>query len=120
MTVVIPYPENITQDTESLPIIGKDADMKKFWENYKRNLRLLMRLGRRYWKAFAVICFASSFIVTAVNFVLSFYIVNPKYFLGDGHFIPDGIKAILVVILIHFMFAKYIKYKHQKKNALSD
>ncbi len=108
------------QDTEFLQIIGKDADMKKFWENYKKNLRLLMRLSRRYWKIFAIICFASSFIVTVINFVLSFYIIDAKYFLGDDRFFSDGIKAILVVMLMHFMFWKYIKYKHKKKNSLSD
>ena len=120
MTVVIPYPENITQDTESLPIIGKDADMKKFWENYKRNLRLLAKFSRRHWKVFCISCFASSFIVTAVNFVLSFYIIDPKYFLGDDHFLPDSIKAIIVVILMHFMFSKYIIYKNKKKNTSKD
>ena len=81
--------------------------MKKFWENYKRNLRLLAKFSRRHWKVFCISCFASSFIVTAVNFVLSFYIIDPKYFLGDDHFLPDSIKAIIVVILMHFMFSKY-------------
>ena len=50
--------------------------MKKFWENYKRNLRLLAKFGRRHWKVFCISCFASSFIVTAVNFVLSFYVIE--------------------------------------------
>lgn len=103
------------QDTEYLYIFEKDADMKEFWKNYKRNLRLLMKLSGRHWKAFCICCFASSLLVTVANFILSFYIVSPKYFLGDDHFLPDGIKAVLVVVLMHFMFSRYIKYK--KKNA---
>ena len=94
--------------------------MKKFWENYKRNLRLLAKFGRRHWKAFCISCFASSFIVTVVNFILSFYIIDPKYFLGNDHFLPDSIKAIIVVIMMHFMFSKYIIYKNKKKNTSKD
>lgn len=86
--------------------------MRKFWENYKKNFALLADFSKVHWKAFAVCCFISSFIVNAANFILSFYIVDAKYHFGDDHFIPDWVVAILMVILLDIIFYRYL----QKKN----
>ncbi|ASK28475.1 hypothetical protein BG910_05785 [Neisseria chenwenguii] len=87
--------------------------MKKFWKNYKKNLVILAGFHKNYWKAFAVICFGSAFITHAANFILSVFIINPKYFLGDDHFLPDGIVAILSTVLIFVMMWKYLKRKKE-------
>lgn len=86
--------------------------MKNFWENYKKNLKILIDFSKAHWKALVVICFTSSFIVHAVNFVLSVYIIDPKYFWGDDHVFPDVVVVIMVLILTEYAFKKYLKTKN--------
>lgn len=86
--------------------------MKNFWENYKKNLKILIDFSKEHWKALVAICFTSSFIVHAVNFVLSVYIIDPKYFWGDGHVLPDMVVVIMVLILTECAFKKYLKTKN--------
>ncbi len=86
--------------------------MKNFWENYKNNFSLLIKFMKKYWKALVIIYALCGFSVYAVNFILSFYIIDPKYHLGNNHFIPDFAVVILILLLTEFFFMKYIKKKN--------
>ena len=48
--------------------------MKNFWENYKKNLKLLASFSKQYWKALLIMCFAASFTVFLANLILSLII----------------------------------------------
>ena len=63
--------------------------MRNFWENYKNNFSLLIKFMKKYWKALALVIIYAlcGFSVYAVNFILSFYIIDPKYHLGNNHFV---------------------------------
>lgn len=87
--------------------------MKKFWENYKNNFSLLLTFMKKYWKALVIIYALCGFAVYAINFILSFYIIDPKYHLGSSHFIPDFAVVILILLLTEFFFMKYIKKKNR-------
>ncbi|ASK27283.1 hypothetical protein [Neisseria chenwenguii] len=77
--------------------------MKKLWEMYKKNLIVLGNFPKNHFKAFAAICFGATFVIYAVNFILSVFIINPKYFLGNNHFLPSGVVAILSAVLVEIM-----------------
>lgn len=94
--------------------------MKNFWENYKKNFSLLMVFTKKYWKALVVIYAFCGFVVYLVNFILSFYIINPKYHIGDDHFIPDLVVVLLILFLTEFLFMKYIKKKNSEHKHIDD
>ena len=87
--------------------------MKNFWENYKKNFSLLIKFMKKHWKALAIIYALCGFAVYTVNFILSFYLIDPKYHLGNSHFIPDFVVVILILLLTEFFFMKYIKKKNR-------
>ena len=90
--------------------------MKNFWENYKKNLQLLANFAKKYWKVLLVISFAVNFIVIGVNTILSLYVINPKYFLGEEYFLSEIIESLVAVSLMIWTFLN-IQYK--QKNASS-
>lgn len=90
--------------------------MKEFWNNYKSNLKLLVDFSKKHWKPLIFIYMASGFVVYALNFLLSVYIIDTKYFLGDDHFLPDIAVVIIIVFLTEFIFLRYIKRKKEKNS----
>ena len=87
--------------------------MNNFWENYKKNLQLLATFAKKYWKVLLVISFAVNFIVIGVNTILSLYVINPKYFLGEEYFLSEIIESLVAVSLMIWTFLKYIQYKQK-------
>ena len=87
--------------------------MKSFWENYKKNLKLLASFSKQDWKALLIMCFAASFTVLLANLILSL-IINPKYFFGVDRFLPDWVEVLIMCTLVELMFLKYIKSKKKK------
>ncbi|RPD90123.1 hypothetical protein EGK74_02165 [Neisseria weixii] len=51
--------------------------MKNFWENYKKNFSLLIKFMKKHWKALAIIYALCGFAIYTVNFILSFYLIDP-------------------------------------------
>lgn len=89
--------------------------MKKFWENYKQNLTIMMDFNKAHWKAFAVICFVSSLIAHIANIILSLYVIDPKYYLGENRFLPPGGVVIVMFILIEIATYKYLQHYKNKQ-----
>ncbi len=50
-----------------------------------------------------------SFVAFVANFILSTFVINPKYFLGEDHFIPLGIIPIFSILLAEFFYRRYLK-----------
>lgn len=50
-----------------------------------------------------------SLVAFVANFILSTFVINPKYFLGEDHFIPLGIIPIFSILLAEFFYRRYLK-----------
>ena len=50
-----------------------------------------------------------SFAAFAINFVLSVFLVPPKYFLGEAHVFPVGAVSVFSVILSEILYWRRIR-----------
>jgi len=50
-----------------------------------------------------------SLVAFVANFILSTFVINPKYFLGKDHFIPLSIIFIFSILLAEFFYRRYLK-----------
>ena len=70
----------------------------KYYEKYINHSYVLFA----YSLLFSLVAFVA-------NFILSTFVINPKYFLGEDHFIPLGIIFIFSILLAEFFYRRYLK-----------